>query len=114
MEDHLQAFGVLTQDLQRVVVGLACVDHDGLRDPTRELDLGDEGALLIAARGAVAVVVKAGGGERQAARSAVGADGEHLRDPGFERRLNEHGVVRPTDVQMGVAVDHGLGNSGVI
>ena len=59
VEDHADALGPLGQHPKRVVVGGPGVDHERLTGITRELDLGVEGALLIAARGVVAVIVEA-------------------------------------------------------
>ena len=52
----------------RVVLGGARVDDERLAGVARELDLGEEGALLVGARRAVAVVVQAGLADRAAAR----------------------------------------------
>ena len=65
---------------ERVLVSGARVDHERLVGRTRELDLGEEGAHLILAWSAVAVVVQSGLTDRHALRvrgelSELGASG---------------------------------------
>ena len=40
MQDHLARPGMLVEHRERVIVGLARVDHDRLPDLARDLDLG--------------------------------------------------------------------------
>ena len=68
MHDDLDALRARGERGDGVVVGGARVDDERLAGLARELDLGEERALLVGARRAVAVVVEAGLPDRAAAR----------------------------------------------
>ena len=75
---------------QRVLVGGAGVDHERLAGRARQLDLGQEGALLVGRGRAVAVEVQAGLADRHAAL----VRGQRLE-------LGEVGVVEARSPQLG-------------